>query len=210
VRSSCDPAPSMPPGWRNSTMPNRELASSTLIALAQAAMSDSPRTRFHAGTNSGSDEQLLRLPGRAMTAASVVIFLCVVAVCCVRGADRKQPGAVTVNISGSTVQSGSNMVTFTITNAFEFPIRFGVAALTKEGTKNWRTVYSSGSSVVLLRGQIPARGATNLVWSLPPTNRWKIEVSYNDARSLSKGRAQGYVSSPEMEGDALIPPGNPP
>jgi hypothetical protein len=149
---------------------------------------------------------MLKRPKRIVATKNAVISLCVLAFCCGCGEDRDQRGTVAVSISGSTVQSGRNLVTFVTTNAFEFPIRFAASAQTKEGTQSWRPVYDSGSSIVLLRGQIPARGATNFAWSLPPTNRWRIQLSYNDARSLSKGRVQGYVSSPEMEGGALFPP----
>lgn len=118
-----------------------------------------------------------------------------------------QPGHVAINILGSTVQSGSNIVTFLITNAFEFPVRYAAVAQTKEGTQTWKPVYSSGRSIVLLRGKIPARQTTTFAWELPPTNRWKIEVSYNDPRTSVFGRrVQGHVSSPEMLGGSPIAP----
>ena len=143
---------------------------------------------------------------RTLVTLNAVIFVCLSAFYYGLGADRDQIGDVAIRIRGSTVQSGSNMVTFAITNAFEFPIRFAAVALTKEGTQSWRPVYTSRASITLQRGQIPARDTAIFAWALPPTNRWKIEVSYNDARSLSKGRVQGTVSSLEMEGGALIPP----
>ena len=118
-----------------------------------------------------------------------------------------QPANVTINILGSTLQSGSNIVTFQITNSFEFPIRYAANAATKEGTQTWRSVYSSPGSIVLLRGQIPARDVVNFTWTLPPTNRWRIQVSYNDPRTVIFGRrVGGHVSSPEMMGGSIIPP----
>jgi hypothetical protein len=118
-----------------------------------------------------------------------------------------QPANVAINILGSTVQSGSNIVTFLITNSFEFPIRYAANAATKEGTQTWRPVYSSRGSIVLLRGQIPARDAVTFNWTLPPTNLWRIQVSYNDPRTSIFGkRVEGYVNSPEMTGGSLIAP----
>jgi hypothetical protein len=123
------------------------------------------------------------------------------------GAAPDQPDKVVINILGSTVQSGSNIVTFLITNAFEFPIRYAAVAQTKEGMQTWKPVYSSGRSIALRRGQIAARDTTTFTWELPPTNRWKIEVSYNDPRpTIFRRRVQGYVSSPEMTGGSSIAP----
>jgi hypothetical protein len=117
-----------------------------------------------------------------------------------------QPAKVAINILGSTVQSGSNVVTFQITNSFEFPIRYAANAATRDGTQTWRPVYSSRGSIILRRGQIPARDVVNFTWTLPPTNRWRIQVSYNDLRtSVFASRVEGYVNSPEMMGGSLIP-----
>jgi hypothetical protein len=128
------------------------------------------------------------------------------AACCGLAAEGDRHGDVAISVRESTVRSGSNVVTFVITNGFEFPIRFGAAAQTREGGQTWRPVYSSGKSIVLLRGEIGPQNTTTFTWTLPPTNLWKIQVSYNDARNLSKNRVQGYVSSPEMVGGLTIQP----
>lgn len=146
---------------------------------------------------------------RLTTISAIGLFsllaLSLLALCLRLGAP--QPGLVAINILGSTVQSGSNIVTFLVTNAFEFPIRYAAFAQTKVATQNWRAVYNKGRSITLVRGQIPARSTVTFPWALPPTNRWRIEVPYVDPRnSVLRKRVQGVVWSPEMVGDSPIPP----
>lgn len=144
---------------------------------------------------------------KMLITVSAIILLPLLGLSFGLGVARHQPGNVAINILGSTVQSGSNIVTFLVTNAFEFPIRYAAVVQTKEGTQTWKPVYSSGRSIVLLRGQIPARDTAIFTWTLPPTNRWRIEVSYNDPRTSVFGRrVQGNVSSPEMMGGSPIAP----
>jgi hypothetical protein len=145
--------------------------------------------------------------GKTLTNVTAVALLSLLSLSSGCGVGENQRHNVAISVVGSTVQSESNIMTFLITNAFEFPIRYAASAATKDATQNWRPVYSKGLSITLVRGQIPARGTTTFTWALPPTNRWRIEVPYNDPRhSLLRKRIQGVIWSSEMVGGSLVPP----